>query len=380
MPPTFDVAVIGAGVLGLFHAYHAAKAGFSVALFERGNSPNGASVRNFGMCIPGALKPGIWRERGLESVALYQQLKDEIGLPLQSGGTQYLATTPLEQTVIREWSEMASGLGYSVEYLDAKASTERNPCIRNDSVQASLVMLDDYRFDPRELPKRLIPHLVDSLRVDYHPKTIVHSVQREGQSWKLETNLGDRFIAQNVFICSGWELKQLFPDRLNGLQYCKLQMLRSMPQQSLQMQGSIASGLSIRRYDIFQLAPSAKRWAEEPIDPELTRWGIHLLFAQDADGKMVIGDSHEYDVEEFPDTLNEQIDELILNEAKKLIHLPTWKISDRWHGVYVINPKGELFVDSVERGLHLVNGIGGKGMTTGPAVARENIEQLLKTL
>ena len=44
----YDLVVVGGGVLGTFHAYHALKKGLRVALFEKDRQPQGATVRNFG--------------------------------------------------------------------------------------------------------------------------------------------------------------------------------------------------------------------------------------------------------------------------------------------------------------------------------------------
>jgi len=44
-----DVIVIGAGILGTFHAYFAAQKGYKTLLIERNSLPSDASTRNFGM-------------------------------------------------------------------------------------------------------------------------------------------------------------------------------------------------------------------------------------------------------------------------------------------------------------------------------------------
>src|SRR5450830_27342 len=54
-----DVAIVGAGMLGLAHAFAAVKRGLRVVVFERSSTPIGASIRNFGMGLVTGQPPGI---------------------------------------------------------------------------------------------------------------------------------------------------------------------------------------------------------------------------------------------------------------------------------------------------------------------------------
>jgi len=47
-----DITIVGAGVLGLAHAYAAAGRGWKVVVFEPNPRAMGASARNFGMIWP----------------------------------------------------------------------------------------------------------------------------------------------------------------------------------------------------------------------------------------------------------------------------------------------------------------------------------------
>ena len=44
----FDVVVVGAGIVGLAHAYHALQQGMTVAEVDHADAVAGASVQNFG--------------------------------------------------------------------------------------------------------------------------------------------------------------------------------------------------------------------------------------------------------------------------------------------------------------------------------------------
>jgi FAD dependent oxidoreductase TIGR03364 len=376
--PDWDLIVVGAGVLGSFHAYFAARRGWRTLLLERGDWPGKASVRNFGTLVPGAMSPGEWHRRGLESVRVYRELADQVPLVFSPCGTMYAATTPGELAVVEEFASLGPAKGYRCELLDAGRVAAANPLVNAEAVRAVLFFPDDARVEPRGLFRRFIPWMVRELGVAYRPATVAVRVTARAGEARVLTAGGSVFAARHAIVCGGADLRTLFPERFAaaGLLRCKLLMLRTAPQPEARLPVTLASGLTLRRYASFRLCPAWGRLAGEAVDAELTRCGIHVLIVQDADGSLVVGDSHTYSVGDLDEVLDVRAEELILREAARLARPATWRVAERWHGVYSLPPQGELFRQSIDGVIHLVTGIGGKGMTTGPAVARETIDAL----
>ena len=62
MSSSFDVLVVGAGIVGLAHAYEAAKRGLTVCVVDRDAACVSASIRNFGfVTVTGQGAGDTWR-------------------------------------------------------------------------------------------------------------------------------------------------------------------------------------------------------------------------------------------------------------------------------------------------------------------------------
>jgi FAD dependent oxidoreductase TIGR03364 len=374
----WDVVVIGAGVLGAFHAYFACRRGLRTLLLERHDGPRDASVRNFGMIAASAMPPGEWLRRGLESAAVYRELADRLPFPLSRGGMLYLATTPAEAEVLGEFARLGPGQGYRCRLLDAAAAVALNPAVNTEHCLAGLHFPDDVRLEPGPLFHALLPWMQQELGCEYRPATVAVGVTAAEGECRVVTSEGAEIRARHVFVCCGADLRTLFPARFRdgGLQRCVLQMMRTDVQPGVRLPTGISSGLTLRRYLSFRLCPSWVWMYAEPVDAELEERGIHVLLAQDADGRVVVGDSHRYGTGDLSDTLDARTEELILTEAARLVRLPHWRIAERWHGVYSLHPERDLYAETLHGRIHLLTGLFGKGMTVGPALAREAIDRL----
>ena len=373
---TFDVVVIGAGVLGSFHAYFACRKGLRTLLVERGDTPNEASVRNFGTIVPSAMTPDEWHARALETVTVYRALADQLPPFLQTGGTQYLALTRGELAVLEEFARIGPDQGYACRLLGRRESVSLNPSINADNCLGSLHFPDDQRVDPRKLFAGLIPWMCRTLGCQYRPRTVATGVESDGEGCLVTTAAGERFRCRHVFVCTGGDFRTLYPRLFadSGLSRCRLQMMRTHALPT-SLPTTLASGLSLRWYPSFQMCASWGRLRDEPVDPEVERRGIHVLLVQDEDGRVVVGDSHEYSEGDFPPGLDARTEELILREARKMIALPADAVAERWHGIYPLHRDRPVFSTVLHGRIRIVTGIGGKGMTTGPALARESLDQ-----
>src|SRR5271157_2089174 len=104
-----DVIVIGAGVLGTFHAYYAAQMGFKTLLIERNSFPSDASTRNFGMVIQTIVETeGEWPTFAQASRLIYQSIQKEHDIGVQSNGSLYIASTETERAVLEEFARTYS--------------------------------------------------------------------------------------------------------------------------------------------------------------------------------------------------------------------------------------------------------------------------------
>ena len=81
-----DIAIVGAGILGLAHAYALARRGHSVTVYERSPQAAGASVRNFGMIWPIGQPAGRMYEIALRSREVWVEVSASRAPPLFSDG------------------------------------------------------------------------------------------------------------------------------------------------------------------------------------------------------------------------------------------------------------------------------------------------------
>ena len=131
---SFDLAIVGAGILGLAHALAAARRGLRVVVLERDAQANGASVRNFGLVTVNGQEAGVTRERALRSREVWEEVAREARIPILQRGSVFVARRPEALAILQEYA--AGPMGGGCELWDA-AHTAREMPTRCDRPNAS---------------------------------------------------------------------------------------------------------------------------------------------------------------------------------------------------------------------------------------------------
>ncbi|HMC87694.1 MAG TPA: TIGR03364 family FAD-dependent oxidoreductase [Chitinophagaceae bacterium] len=378
----YDLIIVGAGALGSFHAYHGCNKGLKVLLLEKDIQPQEATVRNFGQVVPSGMSRGKWQHYGRRSLEIYKSLQSKFDISVRQHGSVYIASDDTELTLINELSDINQKDGYTSTLLTKKECLEKYPGLKEDYCKGAIFYPDEITVEPDKMIHRVIAFMGEQLQLTYRPDTLVSFCDFVNGKCIVEDNLGNAYTSDKVIICNGRDFRNLYPQVFyeSDIEVSKLQMMKTVPQNNYKLHGSILTGLSIRRYESFHECPSYPTLKAGEIEERFKKWGVHILFKQAADGSIIIGDSHQYADAKQQDKLgfevNQEINEIIIEEAKRIFNLPTWKMAAYWNGYYGQSKSHDVFKKEVATNIHIVTAIGGKGMTGSAGLAEENIKEI----
>jgi len=371
--PQFDEAVVGAGILGLAHAYQLARRGRKVLVLERGLRAQGASIRNFGMLWPIGQPAGELHDLAMRSRACWCEVLRAAGLWHDPVGSLHLARADDEAQVLQEFvarDPAAEGC----ELWSPAQVRARAPWVRADGLRTALWSPQEICVDPRQVIAELPGWLHREFGVEFVLGTTASSYE-----FPFVRTTAGLWSAGRLWVCTGDDFHGLFPEAFaaSGLVRCKLQMLRSQPYAE-RLGPLLAGGLTLRHYASFRACPSwpALNARLERMYPDEVRYGIHVMASQNGRGELILGDSHEYgqDVEIFDKS---EIDDLILAYLRTFLEVPGLRIAQRWHGSYAKHPdRSYVVVEPAER-VVVVTGLGGAGMTLSFGLADQLVRNML---
>lgn len=381
MKGTFDFAIVGGGIMGTSFAFHLLQKGYKVALFDKNRTPNEASVRNFGQVVPSGFG-ALWQKYGIASMEIYRSIQKDAGLELKEEGSLYIASDAEELTLLEELNKINKQNQYDSILLDKADIKKLYPEIKQDYALAGLHFPLEIQVNPHTTVLRILRWLVSKYQLKYFNNTTIHQAETSAKSVILRDNYKNTYQAKQIFVCTGHDFKTLFPSffETSGLKTVKLQML-SGTAPGVKLKGSLLTGWSVRRYECFQECPSYNSITNKE-NPEAfhKKHGIHILAKQEADGRIILGDSHHYTLQsqnadntDYHDLT--EVNQFIIDEAKKILHLDHFSLQHTWSGFYGQCIDQPILIKEIEQNITIITGIGGKGMTASLGYAKEFLKE-----
>jgi FAD dependent oxidoreductase TIGR03364 len=362
----YDLVVVGAGIVGLAHAYLAARAGLKVAVVEKDAAAVGASIRNFGFITVTGQKRGEFYDMALRTASWWREVAVRFDLDVLQHGLFMCVRRPQAEQVLEAFLQTEMGAGCRL-MTPAEAGFPLSGAVR-----AVMHSPHELRVESREVLPQLAKGLAESLAVDFFFNTQVLEVVETG----LRTQRGS-IDGRLVVVCPGDTLSGLYQERLAryGISRCKLQMLR-LETPGFRLPGAVMSDLGLLRYLGYAELPEAKA-LQSVIETEQAaqlRDGVHLIVVQSQDGTLVVGDSHDYDTPGTPFS-HEAVDRLILDEYRQVLgEVPA--VRERWIGTYAIAPDHQFIIDTPAPNVRLAVVTCGAGASTSFALAEKTLIDL----
>jgi FAD dependent oxidoreductase TIGR03364 len=367
-----DLLIIGAGIIGLAHAFEAHRRGYSVRMIERDARPNGASIRNFGHCCITA-QEGQYLDMAYRSREGWLAAAKAVGFWSPEAGALVVARSMTELAVLEQLSDKRGTDSVQLLTAPQTAAQLASAGSPDPGICGGAFLPADLRVDPRTAAPDIADWLQNQNGVQIHWGTVV----KEIQAGTVATTRGD-FHADKVLICVGHDLDYLLPEvaARYQVQRCALQMALAPAPAGYTLDSAVLTGTSMTRYDGFTTMPAAEAVHQEiqGHSPELIDIGANVMFTRRPDGTVLLGDSHVYGqtIGPFQD---EWMTSRLVGEIEKILGTRL-TVTQRWQGIYASSPLTALLREDLDSSTTAITVTSGIGMTLSFGIAAETIQRL----
>jgi FAD dependent oxidoreductase TIGR03364 len=367
------IVVVGGGILGTTHALWALDNGFDVAHLETDLACRGASVRNFGLVWVGGRAGGPELELAVRARELWEVVAGKVPeIAFRPAGSLTIATNDEELALMEQALAREDSAQRQWELLDASEAQEVNPEL-SDVLLGALYCTADAIVEPRAATQAIQAYMAEMR--GYTLFSGRSAVELADGAVRDDTGAWHR--GDWVFVCTGARRTGLLEQYVERppTRPVRLQMLQTAPYPG-RVTTALADGDSMRYYPAFDLPARRLLGAQDEI---AARSHAQLLVAQRVDGRLTIGDTHDYD-EPFPFDLDEAAYAHLCAKAADLLRQPLPPVLQRWAGVYAEMLDRERYLywrEEIFPRTEVVNGPGGRGMTCSPAIAEASLRSLV---
>ncbi len=349
MARTYDVVIIGAGIMGCSTAYQLAKRGLKVAVLEKTTIGAGSTGKSSAI-IRQHYSNEVTARMALSSLRVFQQFKDQVGGECGFTQTGFIVLTPAKDVDgLRQNVAMQQSLGIRTELLAKEDVLESWPMLEVADLMAAAYEPESGYADPN-LTVNSYAEATKRIGGDLHLETKVTGLRSTGGVISgVDTSAG-AFDAPVVINCAGpWGAAVA---RLAGVE---------APINSCRVQVA------------FFRRPAG----HERAHPVVADFSNGAYWRNETGGLTLVGliDPSEEKAVVDPDRYREKIDlDFVRDAGERLVkRFPEMERSESTGGyaaLYAITPDWHPVIDEVPpgSGFYLCSGFSGHGFKLGPAV------------
>lgn len=362
----YDIAVVGAGVIGTAIARELMRYNIRVALVEKGSDVAlGASKANSGIVHAGYDAPSnSWMSYfNVRGNAMYDQVSSELDIPFKRIGSLLLAFSPEEVDILYALKANGEASGIvGLEVLDKAQLKDREPNIL-ETVVAGLYAPSCGIIEPWEIAIAYAENAVDNgcdLFLDFE----VNDITRD-EATRLFTIHGDQQkIEANYIINAGG----IYADAIYKM---------------VAPNAADMFDIKPRRGQYFLLDKSAGDHVKHVLFPCPTKLGKGTLVLPTIDGNLLVGPDSELleaHQKEAVETTGDRL-ELVKEMAQRLVSdIPFREVITTFSGLRAESTTGDFIVGaSAVEGFYQASGIKSPGLSSAPAIGVYLADLVTKT-
>ncbi|GAK60711.1 dimethylglycine dehydrogenase [Candidatus Vecturithrix granuli] len=203
MKKTFDVVVIGGGIIGLSSAYYLLSSGKKVALIEKNHIGSGASGACDDMILLQSKKPGVLLEMAMESLNLYRNLSQElkIDIEFETRGGMIFIENQQQLEVMEPYVKKQRSYGLDVHLIEKRDVKKRHP-FATDAVIASTYSDKDSQVNPLKVMRGFLGRSL-AMGLELRKQTRITELSKKNGCWNIECDQGSPLESQYVVNAAG---------------------------------------------------------------------------------------------------------------------------------------------------------------------------------
>jgi glycerol-3-phosphate dehydrogenase len=360
----YDIAVIGAGVIGTAVARELSRYNLSIVMLERdndvacGTTKANSAIVHAGYDAAADSMKGIMNAKGN---AMFGDVCKELDVPFERIGSLVVGFTEEDMETLEGLLENGKKLNIpDIQIIDSKAVYEREPNL-NPGVRGALYAPSAGITEPWEMAIAYAENAVDNgaeLKLNFEVK----SIEKTGDAFEIKSEK-ETLKTRIVINCAG-----VYADQIHD-------MVAPEPEFSIHP----------RRGQYFLLDKTTEGFVNHVIFPCPSKMGKGTLVVPTVDGNILIGPDSEdlgMDEKEAIETTGDR-----LAYVREMVSQLTTKVPFReqiteFSGLRAEPNGGDFIIDwskSVE-GFYNVAGIKSPGLSSAPAIAERVMEAVIEKL